>query len=204
MRRLLFASLLLLVCSVSFAQDDKEHDLPPHRLLKTNPFAILSGPIPLTAEYRLGFEQVIRSHRSLSIAFSYLNQSPIDWFTKIRSPQSTLSGFRGQMMYRWYLSKESYSPEGFYLGPHVSYSYLDVSEKQANTPQKRLEFLNYMSANALAGYQILLGDAISLEIFSGLGVNRRIIHFRNSSLSDINVDRYGFQFTFGSNLGIVF
>ncbi len=204
MRNLLLTSLLLFSFSVSFGQDEKAHDLPPRRLLKTNPFAILSGPIPLTAEYRIGFEQVVRSHRSFSVAFSYLNQSPIDWFTKIRSPQTMVSGFRGQMMYRWYLSKASYAPDGFYLGPHVSYSYLDVSEKQASIPQKRLEFLNYMSANALAGYQVLLGDAVSLEIFTGVGINRRIIHLRNSSLADINVDRYGFQFTFGSNLGIVF
>jgi hypothetical protein len=204
MKPLLTFFALVLFSSFSYCQDLVEPRLPPRRLLKTNPFAILSGPIPLTAEYRLGVEQVMGSHRSVLISCSYLNQSPIDWFTKIRSPQTVLSGFRAQTMCRWYLTKKSYAPDGFYLGPHVSYAYLDVSEKLANTPQRRLEFLNYMSANALVGYQVVFGHAISLELFSGLGINRRISYFRNFSTANIDVDRYGFQFTFGSNLGVVF
>ena len=199
-----FFAFLGIIASTGFAQEQEKSDLPPRHIIKTNPFAILSGPIPLTAEFRLGYEHVIAPHRSYLFCASYLNQSPIDWLTKIRSPQTIESGFRGQMMYRWYLSKKSYAPDGFFVGPHISYSYLQVSEQLADKPIKQLEFLNYMSANLLSGYQVLIVHVFSIELFSGLGVNRRISRFRNSTRANIDVDRYGFQFTFGSNLGIAF
>jgi hypothetical protein len=88
----LFA-FLGIIALTGFAQEQEKPDLPPRHLIKTNPFAILSGPIPLTAEFRLGYEHVIAPHRSYLFCASYLNQSPIDWLTKIRSPQTIESGF---------------------------------------------------------------------------------------------------------------
>ena len=184
-------------------EEDENSGLPPRTILKSNPFAALKGPIPLSAEYRLGIEQVLGFHHSFVVSVSYLNQSALDLVTKVRSPQTNYRGFRAQLMYRIYTNKKTYSPSGFFIGPHASLSYMEVNEKIVGSPLRNKEYITYPNVNMLAGYQLIGGDFLALEIFTGIGIVRHIYGIRNSSGGYFNVDKYLPQFILGSGIGIV-
>lgn len=190
------------------AQEVKKQEkikLPPHRLIKTNPFVAIQGPIPKSAEYRLAFEQILGSRKSFVVSGSYLDHSLLDEIQNVFSGDDTLSlnyiGFRGQLMLRFYRTKDTYSPEGFFVGPHVSFSYLEKTATYSHYSYH--EYLSYANANLLMGYQGIIDNFMVLEIFFGIGAkqNTKIYH---DSIKGYRVDHpYGVKFTLGTSIGIV-
>lgn len=219
-----FFSLIFYCVSHVFAQDLPHPPLKrvkQKQLLKTNPLPVLWGNIPLTAEYRLLFETPSSPDQSLMLGVSYLGKGPflVALVDTTQNPSSNLhkfaedlkvSGFRMQGMYRFYLYPKNHSPDGFYIGPHASYTfakfYLPVQKQQY------LAFV-YYNVNVLAGVQAFVSDIFCFDFFFGLGYRNNLViehNLNNSSASSAAPDPFEksmpkhLKITLGLNFGFAF
>lgn len=156
-------------------------------VLKSNPFSILWGPIPFTAEYKLGYEITTSSKQSSQLSFSYLGKSPL--FSVVESSFSAqqgqdinfvFRGFRFQGSQRFWahgfaenfgLGGYDFAPEGLYFAPHISYSTVTISNQFLNVYDVYLRG-SHFNINLHMGYQLSLGDHLMVEAFAGLGYKR--------------------------------
>ncbi len=171
---------------------------PQPLLIKSNPLAILWGPIPFTAEYRMVAEITTGRTQSDQIGISYLGTSPI-WSIIEKAAQVPtkyqlrLRGFRIQVAHRFYLiGRKQYAPFGFYVSPLVSYSNAQISLRYYK--QTYLDF-SHFNANLLVGLQVGRNSNFTMDMFAGLGYkkntvlihvnNHRIIPFDTKDLGDL-------------------
>jgi hypothetical protein len=185
------------------AQEEKDFRFT----LKTNPLAALGGPlyvlfIPITGEYKILFEAKTTRNQSIEVGTSYLGPSillNLDQLTDRDSISGVkTSGFRVQLTYKFFLTKEA-APEGFYVGPHVSYASARIRNKDNPDDDFGASKLNM---DVLFGYQLITSGGFTLNIYTGLGFKLRDYDF--SEGTNFNFD-YGneaapnvaFGFTFG-------
>lgn len=145
--------------------------------IKTNPLAALGGPfwvtvIPVTGEYKVLFEAKTMPKQSITLGTSYLGPSlllNLDELTNEGEEVSGVktSGFRGQLIYKFFLSRDIEAPEGLYVGPHFSYASASIASKD-NTANKIN--MTKMNINGIIGYQLISSGGFALDIFTGLGV----------------------------------
>jgi hypothetical protein len=184
-------------------QEDKEFRFT----IKTNPLAALGGPlyvtfIPITGEYKVLFEAKTTRKQSIETGISYLGPSVLlnlDELTK----QDTISGvktsgFRVQLTYKFFLTKES-APEGFYVGPHVSYATARIKNKDNTNDDFRASKLNM---DVLFGYQLITSGGFTLNVYTGLGLKLRDYDFAEDSNFNFDygndaVPSVAFGFSFG-------
>jgi hypothetical protein len=205
MKRLpIFALLLVFAFGYSVkAQEAKDFRFT----LKTNPLAALGGPlyvlfVPITGEYKVLFEAKTTKKQSIEVGTSYLGPSVLLNMDQLTDKDSIsgvkTSGFRVQLTYKFFLTKES-APEGFYVGPHVSYATARIRNKDNPDDDFKASKLNM---DILFGYQLITSGGFTLNIYTGLGYKLRDYDFAEGT--DFNFD-YGnkaapnvaFGFTFG-------
>jgi hypothetical protein len=205
MKKILIIALIFLIVigQSARAQEDKGFRFT----IKTNPLAALGGPlyvlfVPITGEYKILFEARTTRNQSIEVGTSYLGPSillNLDQLTDRDSISGVrTSGFRVQLTYKFFLTKES-APEGFYVGPHVSYATAKIKNKDNLNDDFGASKLNM---DVLFGYQLITSGGFALNIYTGLGYKLR--DYDLSEDSNFNFD-YGnkaspnvaFGFTFG-------
>ncbi|HHZ66178.1 MAG TPA: hypothetical protein EYN38_03575 [Flavobacteriales bacterium] len=141
-------------------------------VLKMNPFLILWGSIPYSAEYRLVVEFTTSAHQSTQIGVSYIDKSPLLQLFADSSgdiQQLIIKGGRFELSHRFYINDVGkYAPQGFFFSPHISYASAKLSTKYANQLGYYLRVTQF-NINALAGFQWLLGGKFAINIYSGWG-----------------------------------
>ncbi|MBN1388287.1 MAG: hypothetical protein JW965_07565 [Bacteroidales bacterium] len=205
---LLMIIIVLLASSSAMAQ---QGDTPQRFVIKTNPLAALGGPfwiavIPVTGEYKILFEAKTLPKQSVTLGASYLGPSLLLNLDELTSEGEEVSGintggFRGQLMYKFFLSRDIEAPEGLYVGPHFSYASASITSKD-NTTDK-IDMMK-MNVNGIIGYQLITSGGFALDIFTGLGVVSRKWTFSGESeeIFDLNVNNkasasVAFGFSFG-------
>jgi hypothetical protein len=189
----------MMIFLVALGQISKAQDNNNFRYnIKTNPLAALGGPIwilivPITGEYKILFEAKTFEKQSVEIGLGYLGSSILLNLNEITSNDSSIndinvSGFRAQAAYKFFITKES-APEGFYIGPHISYASAKLKSKE--NPQDNIEFLK-LNLNVLIGYQLITSGGFTLNIYTGLGFK-----YRDYSVASGSEDI--FDFTYGNN-----
>jgi len=205
-----FVLLIALIVPRSFAQDEKDFRFT----VKTNPMAALGGPIwfiivPITGEYRVLFEAKTMEKQSIQVGASYLGPSLLINLDKISASDSSeitginTSGFRGQLMYKFFLSRDLSAPEGFYVGPHISYATASIVNKNNESDKVKATKINI---NGVLGYQLITSGGFTLDVYTGLGF--RIKKWEYPSAIDTDFD-FGTSkntpmVTFGVNFGYAF
>ncbi len=156
--------------------------------LKTNPFAMLVGPIMFAAEYRLSYETVLSDDQSFQIGASYLGKSFYLLLMEKNDPNSIkflVRGYRIQLTYKIFLTRDE-APKGLYIGPHFSYSYCKFSTKYYNNVDNYIKAV-YVNYNGIVGYQFVF-NKFTIETYLGLGYrdNAWIEHYNqvNTLLDD--------------------
>ena len=141
-------------------------------VLKLNPFLILWGTIPLSAEYRLVVEFTTSAHQSTQIGVSYIDKSPLLMLfadSAGDSKQLIIRGGRFELSHRFFINdKGKYAPRGFYFSPHISYASARLTTKYANQLGYYINITQF-NISALAGFQWLLGGKFAINVFSGWG-----------------------------------
>ena len=152
---------------------------------KTNPFSILWGPIPYTAEYKLIRETAFAPHSSFVVGISFLGKSPLlsqaekaqqNGGTSTSAPNQELKvrGWRFQLAYRYYLGTRK-APRGFWCGPQLSWANAVISAKSYSAANYYIDGTHF-NLNALAGYQIIIRDKVAFDFFFGLGYKKNTWH----------------------------
>ena len=154
-------------------------------VLKSNVIPIFDGQIFYCSELRLTYEHLITHNQSISAGVSYNFPNIFLLMATAHLGQGsvfhTLSmrGARGILSYRIYPLKDTNAPEGFFVGPYVSYNFVKIAEKNGNSSY---EVINYFNASGIAGYQYLV-DGFSIEVFGGLGYRDNFISNYDSRLN---------------------
>jgi len=181
--------------------------------VKTNPLSALGGPfwvvvIPVTGEYKVFLETALTKKSSLQIGGSYIGPSILVNLDELTSEEGSeisgvkTSGFRGQVWYKFFISRDLQAPEGFYIGPHFSYATASIKNKD-NENDKITG--TKMHINGVIGYQMITSGGFTLDIFTGMGfVSRKY------SVSGENFDAEDFKsknsvaIPFGVSFGYAF
>jgi len=205
---LLMIIIVLLASSGTMAQ---QADSPQRFVVKTNPLAALGGPfwlivVPLTGEYKVLFEAKTLPKQSVTLGASYLGPSLLLNLDKLSENEEAdisgvnTSGFRGQLIYKFFISRDTEAPEGLYVGPHFSYASASITSKD-NTSDK-VEGVK-MNFNGIIGYQLITSGGFALDIYTGLGL--RNLKWTFSGEGDVIFDQLedkgsatvAFGFSFG-------
>ncbi|MBI4647281.1 MAG: hypothetical protein HY738_12010 [Bacteroidia bacterium] len=144
-------------------------------MIKTNPLAMLCGPIIFTSEFRVVYETPIAPQQAFQIGVSYLGKSPLLGFIERADSLSqqgalrfTVNGFRVQLAYKLYFM-EVKAKYRFYIAPFVSGSLVRISRRSLSNINYylRAKYINY---NIIIGYQTpLFTDRLDFDLFTGLG-----------------------------------
>jgi putative cell wall-binding protein len=211
-RLIVFIVLISFLAPRTFAQEE-EKDF--RFTVKTNPIAALGGPmwfiiVPITGEYRVLFEAKTLPKQSIQVGASYLGPSLLINLDKISANADSIeisgiktSGFRGQLMYKFFLSRDLSAPEGFYVGPHLSYATATIVNKDDEADKVKATKINI---NGIIGYQLITDGGFTLDIYTGLGF--RIKKWDYPAAIDTDFDfgtsRNSPMVAFGLNFGYAF
>jgi hypothetical protein len=204
----------LFLASPVFAQD-KGAETDYRFTIKTNPLSALGGPfwfavIPLTGEYKVLFEAAVSEKSSFQIGAGYIGPSVLlnlDDLSNDESEEGTISGiktngFRVQGMYRFFISRDLSAPEGFYVGPHVSYATAQLKNKADETKYVKGTKLNI---NGVFGYQLITSGGFTLDIFTGMGFVSRKWEITGTDWDqDTFKDKASVSVPFGFSFGYAF
>ena len=205
---LILGSVMLAVSAPVKAQEEKNFKFT----VKTNPLAALGGPIwavivPLTGEYKVLFEAAVSEKSSIQVGASYLGPSLLINLDQLASEEGEISGvrtsgFRGQGMFKYFLSRDLQAPEGFYLGPHFSYAAATIENKDNSSNNIKAKKLNI---NAIVGYQLITSGGFTLDIFTGMGfVSKKWEIAGEEWDNEVFKDRTSVGVPFGVSFGYAF
>lgn len=188
MKKLLFASGLLLAAGSASAQDN---------VIKVN---ILS-PIVKTGSFF--FEHKINASSSVQLGALFTNWS-VD--------NTKITGFAITPEYRFYLSDSKEALRGFYVAPYLRYQNLTLSNTYQNyngssggyTTSPDEASLNTFGGGILIGHQWIFKQRFSLDTFLGPSYNGGTLSYKNSSGSSSgNIDAGLFK-GYGIRAGVTF
>lgn len=148
MKKSLSAILLIIACSVSsksFAQ---------YNVVKANIFS------PAVYTGSLSFERVFNWGMSFDLGASYTPATDIS--NSYIDGRQEISGYSATIGLRKYTKMEA--PDGFYFGPYLRHQSISFTENNIAAT------LNVSSAGVKSGYQFIIGEAFSIDIFYGSGV----------------------------------
>ncbi len=181
---------------------------------KTNPLAMLWGPIPLTSEFKILQEFTTHPFQSLQVGFSVLRKSPFlllfeDTLTAGTNDHYVVKGWRFQIAKRYYMQSTYYSPYGIYISPSFSISSAKISTELALRSGYFLKATHY-NASILVGAQPILFDLIAVDVFGGLGIQDKIWQEHNVqqgivkplNLRDLGMMDWPVKITAGFSIGL--
>ena len=203
MKKTFFLALLFVLLSqIGFAQQ---------AIIKTNPFN------PILGRYTLGLEVAVSEQSSLSLLVSRLN---FDYKKNFNTKNEgkiggllTLTNWAFMPEYRYYFSQQVL--KGFYGGAYANYARMKADifingGSASKTGRANINFNNY-GLGVMIGYNFLLKDHFSIDVFGGLGgfwynANEITIIYQNEDVvtQKIPIPIAGLFPRLGVNLGYAF
>lgn len=186
MKYILIIVFFLKVLTVNCQILEDKDALLAHRsvrsTIKTSPWAMLVGPIILTAEYRLAYETVLSENQSFQLGVSYIGKSfymrmmeKSDSAYSANNIRFLVTGYRFQFTYKYFFNRMNDSPAGLYIGPHFSYSFAKFTTRQLNLYDEYIKAV-YVNYNLITGYQLIIHDKLVIDFFYGLGYRDNAWH----------------------------
>ena len=176
--------------------------------IKTNPLSALGGPfwviiVPVTGEYKVLFEAAVSDKSSFQLGLGYLGPSALINLDDISSDPGSVSGintngFRVQGMYKIFVSRDLSAPEGFYLGPHLSYAQAKIENKSDASAYLSGKKFN---VNGVIGYQMITAGGFTLDLYTGMGLVSRKW---NVSGQDFDIEEFKDKTTISIPFSITF
>lgn len=210
----LIISFVLSICSFPAFSQGTEAAKDFKFTIKTNPLSALGGPfwlvvVPLTGEYKVLFEAVVSKKSSFQVGAGYIGPSVILNLDDLSSTEGEISGiktsgFRIQGTYKIFLSRDLPAPEGFYVGPNVSYATVDMKNKADISEKLKGTKLNI---NGVFGYQLITSGGFTLDIYTGMGFVSRQWAFSGTNWDQDQAalkDKASINIPFGFSFGYAF
>lgn len=161
-----------------FAQDEREV-LPPNFVLKYGLFQpFTAGEVPITFEH--AFNSKISYEVTAGLTYSKVVLGAADPNFNggyVVSPNEHKLGFVLQAALRFYPLNRQQAPKGFFISPEIKFrqyrseyriwDHVDYSYSHVIRPFNQLIF------RFNVGYQFLIGNAVAMDLFGGIGLNNR-------------------------------
>jgi hypothetical protein len=190
------------------AQEEKAYKFT----IKTNPLAALGGPfwvviLPITGEYKGIFELAVAKKSSVQIGVGYIGPSVLINLDNLTNDEGTVtglktSGLRIQGWFKQYISRDLSAPEGFYVGPHVSFAKATIKSKDNEADKVEPVKLNI---NAIVGYQLITSGGFTLDVYTGMGFVSRQWNISGTDFDqEAFKDRASVSIPFGVSFGYAF
>ena len=95
------------------------------------------------------------------------------------------------------------APEGFYIGPHVSYAQASIVSNANEMDKVQAVKMNF---NGIIGYQLISSGGFALDLYAGLGFKTLNWNFSGNSgnIFDLGTDKAVPAVAFGFNFGYAF
>jgi len=149
-------------------------------VIKASPVSWLVGPAIFNGELRILYERMVAYNQSLLVGISYNYPSPLLLAMASAANSSgggstsnlkefSVNGARFQLAYRYYLFKKLKAPMGFYVGPHLSYNYIDIRQK--NLSSNQYTYNNFFACAAF-GFQVRIKKHVYIDITNGIGYKK--------------------------------
>ena len=123
-----------------------------------------------------------------------------------------VTGYRIQLSYKYFFDLgygHDKAPEGFYVGPHFSYSHARITTKYLNTKDDYIS-ATHINYDFIAGYQVILRCGIAFDVYMGGGYKDNEWHeYFNRTTSPLDEDDFvvmpgNLKMIFGVNVGYAF
>lgn len=188
-------------------EQKKEEDSKRYKNFNT---LIFVEPLPLfIGTFQGGLEKTIMPQKTLraSIGVNYV-EDPVLYYDE---RNTTLSkGFKLELQYRNYIMGENKGNEGFYVG---AYGYMKTLQRQIETQiyngsiYADTQFTvsgKAASLGVLMGYNVFLVDKLTVDMYLGAGLIRKMNDFRTADLSIpvLNSFANGTTVRFGLSVGL--
>ncbi len=149
-------------------------------VIKASPISWLIGPALFNGELRILYERMVAYNQSLLVGLSYNYPSPLILAMASASANSSggsssnlkefsVNGARFQLAYRYYFFKKLKAPMGFYVGPHLSYNYIDIRQK--NFTANQATYNNFFACAAF-GFQVRIKKHVYIDVTNGIGYKK--------------------------------
>ena len=192
----------------------KKKPFPPFQplVLKTSVTAFLAGGSVLlfTSEYRLTAEITTGRKQSDQVSISYLGKNVLYWgFEKISKQSSSdilkVSGWRFQYAHKFYLvNRRHYSPYGFYVAPHFSYSNAKIAWGLNRHYNNTYFDVRHFNANVIVGVQVGKLSRLTMDVCFGAGYKTNTIYYHATSYRITKFDTQELGEYYNGHLHILF
>ena len=214
MKRIKTILMMIVILTITASSAFSQEAFSPRFTIKTNPLAALGGPfwvaiIPVTGEYKVLFEAKTLPKQSVTVGASYIGPSLLLNLDELSADGEDISGintagFKVQLMYKFFISRNTEAPEGFYVGPHGSYASASITSKDVLEDKIGMTKMN---VNAVIGYQMITDGGFTLDFYTGFGFKDMKWSFEGDSGEvfelDVN-DKASPSVAFGLNFGYAF
>ena len=149
--------------------------------------------------FNLNYERVINEKQSLAIKVGYWKPTVSPLITEdLLTPsaytmQDEKGGILASMEYRFYMGRNK-APQGLYIAPYLRYinqAAMYTDEIDANLFNVDTH-LNTLGVGAQIGYQVIIGDAFTLDFFFfGAGVD----HYNTKLVYTLQQPQSGFDYS---------
>lgn len=184
-----------------------------YSMLKTNPFPVLYGHIPMTSEYRLIYETAFAPRHSINIGAAYMGKNIIipDAISSdyISDPaEISAEGYRLILNYRFIYNRNDIAPSGMYLGPEISYAKMEFEDIIPND-KKNTATVKHFYAILKWGYQGRINGNFFFDLFAGAGYKNNSfeneLNGTNRNVFEAGSIIYDFpiKLSLGFNMGIL-
>lgn len=199
--------------------------IPKTHIIKTNPFAAITGQMLIASEVRVAYEKAYNKNTSSMIGLSYNTASPLaatlssNNVYNTASPSSAtlylgtlklrVNGVRIQAAQKWFINpNKGIEPAGTYFGIHASYNYANVAyddyESYYDTSYYFYDFIEepnnqifrYLNVNLIFGYQYISRGGFVFDTFIGMGYKNNQIQ-TNTTRYEYNHNTSSYDVTTG-------
>jgi Protein of unknown function (DUF3575). len=191
MKKVLFVALTVVMFSVSsvLAQDNPK-----------NVFKINLGSLAVST-FNFQFEHAVAEKQSLQLGFFY---------TGFKVSDTKFSGLGITPEYRFYMSQKG-APKGFFMAPFLRYQNFKLTNSTTDfttgeTIDEKAK-LSTFGGGAILGFQGLIGNVVSIEVFAGPSYNAGSVKVETEggSSSDFSLGSFsGFGVRAGFTVGVAF
>lgn len=193
---------------VGFSRPSTTSSKDPTSVFKIGIIPFFFGQIWGTGELRFNYEKALAPHHSVlaGISYDFPNLLGLAVYSAGGSGGSgangghggygssggflnsnySFEGIRGMLGYRYYLLSSRNAPKGIYVGPYLSYNYVQIRDKAAT---ENYEGLNYFDACAIFGFQAITSKHFAFDMSIGLGYKDNFVTHSNQDLDYIPLPR---------------
>lgn len=192
----------------------KKKPYPPLQplVLKTSVTGFLAGGsvLLLTSEYRLTAEITTGRKQSDQVSIAYLGKNVFyGAFEKLSKQSSSdilkVSGWRFQYAHKFYLvNRRHYSPYGFYVAPHFSYSNARIAWGLQRYYYNTYFDVRHLNANILIGVQVGKMGRLTMDVCAGAGYKMNVIYYHATSYRIEKFDTEDFGEYYNGPLHLMF